>query len=376
MVYFKDMTPAKRGFTFIEILVVVALLATLVVILVLILNPAEYLRRSRDSQRLQDYTRISQAMNLYAYNTALSSREQDFDGPPFPITGSPPLTDSCKNDPVPHRLFVSVPSDNGEGSPTPPLDWVYTRVTSTQLRKVDGTGWLPVDFTEGGGSSPISVLPVDPINSFNSGFYYSYTCGSYELNLRFESAKYRELASSDGGSDANIYEIGTDLNIQPKHYPTSTAVAGTLTLTPDGPGTYEWSVKNPIASNAYDIVSNTNDADYIATSTLGSKATFALTNATATFSNVEEIRVYVMAAKCAFCSNTSITPILLLGGTLHNGSLIDLTSTIMSEGVATFSGTPFNTWGPTDINALEAGVVLSGTAEARVTKIRVEVDYQ
>ncbi len=206
-----------KGFTFIEILVVMTLLVVIGAILILILNPAEYLKRTRDAKRLSDASILSLAMAHYNYSVSFNEKNKDEDGPHFPSSGVPPLpvTDSCKNEANP-RIFVSVPSDNNEDSPVPDSPWVYSRVTSTQLKSVDGSGWLPIRFVDDSSRrAPISTLPVDPINSFSSGYYYSYGCGSWELNLRFESDKYRDLALFDNGSDDEVYEVGNDLNILP-----------------------------------------------------------------------------------------------------------------------------------------------------------------
>ncbi|MBI2035549.1 MAG: Ig-like domain-containing protein [Candidatus Liptonbacteria bacterium] len=192
-----------------ELLIVIGILTIISVILVLILNPVEYLRRARDSRRLKDYALINQAVNFYSYNSSVKGGELDLDGPNY--------SGSCVNDGDPaQRLFVSVPSDSGEGSPTPPDGWTYTRANSAAFRGVDGSGWLPINFTDtSGGIQPLNILPVDPTNTFESGFYYTYTCGSYELNMRFESEKYQELAENDSGTESGVYELGSDLTIAP-----------------------------------------------------------------------------------------------------------------------------------------------------------------
>ena len=53
------------GFTLIELLVVIAILAILAVAVVLVLNPAEFVRQSRDSARLQDLSTLNKALVLY-----------------------------------------------------------------------------------------------------------------------------------------------------------------------------------------------------------------------------------------------------------------------------------------------------------------------
>lgn len=378
------MISTKRGFTFVELLVVIAILATLAAILVLILNPAEYLRRARDAQRLSDYTRIGQAMNLYAYSAALGSQDQDFDGPVFPTTGSPPITDSCINDPIPHRIFVSVPSDNGESDPTPPADWTYRRVQGAQLRAVDGTGWFPVDFTEAGAATaPFSALPVDPVNTFASGYYYSYACGSYEMNLRFESEKYQELAATDNGNDAVVYETGTKLDVlpeQPAYHPTSTAgvVSGTLVLNPFANGVYaSWS---PTGGSAYTVVSDENNDTYISASTLLAKSNFTAPPSIAT-GTINEVRLVIHANQTDSVQRYKLKPFLRLGAAdIDNSGYLQI-NPIFHTGSTfnVYSTTIPGSWTWADINNLQIGVVVDAVAPsgvAKVSKLFLEVDYQ
>ncbi|GEM_PF-6113247 len=191
-----------QGFTLIELLIVIGIISVLSISAVLVLNPAELLRGSRDASRLNDAEIITKALSLYEF--ASVSQGADFDGPNY--------SNSCKGQSA-QKLFVSVPSDNGETPPTPPLGWTYTQSSSTSLKKVNGLGWLPVDFTNTGDPAlqAVNVLPTDPTNTFASGYYYTYICGTYEINLRLESQKYQAQMTSDHGDDDNVFEIGSDL---------------------------------------------------------------------------------------------------------------------------------------------------------------------
>lgn len=85
---------------------------------------------------------------------------------------------------------------------------------------VDGTGWLPINFFAVHGGSPLGKLPTDPINS--DGFVYLYACSpaslTFKLAAKMESVKFgldksSEIVTTDKGTDPNLYEVGTDLNL-------------------------------------------------------------------------------------------------------------------------------------------------------------------
>ncbi len=100
---------------------------------------------------------------------------------------------------------------------------LFSALTSSTYRNVDGTGWIPVNFTEISTGNPLSVLPVDPVNSASSEVYYTYTSSStglYELSALMESSKYNlggpgDVVSTDGGKYPDIYEVGTNLTVLP-----------------------------------------------------------------------------------------------------------------------------------------------------------------
>ena len=63
----------KKGFTLIELLVVIAIIAILSVVVVLTLNPAEMLRRSRDADRASDLSIIKTSISLYLEDVSSTS---------------------------------------------------------------------------------------------------------------------------------------------------------------------------------------------------------------------------------------------------------------------------------------------------------------
>src|SRR3989338_3912777 len=53
------------GFTLLELLIVIGIMVILGTVLVLILNPAETLRKARDNQRISDLATVKTALGLY-----------------------------------------------------------------------------------------------------------------------------------------------------------------------------------------------------------------------------------------------------------------------------------------------------------------------
>jgi prepilin-type N-terminal cleavage/methylation domain-containing protein len=208
----------SRGFTLLELLLVVAIIAVLSTFVIVAVNPMELMKRSRDSVRLNDLNTLKQAIL-----TAANYKEDlDMDGPNF--------SGSCSGQSSP-KVFVSVPFDNGETPPPLPLGWAgwsWSQVSTDNLYNMDGTGWLPVDFRSSSGTPPsstLAALSVDPINTFASGFYFTYVCGgSFELTAKLESKKYEDdkVVLKDGGDSLKLYETGSDLEIsypRPLQYP-------------------------------------------------------------------------------------------------------------------------------------------------------------
>ncbi|MCL5733475.1 MAG: hypothetical protein M1334_02310 [Patescibacteria group bacterium] len=97
-----------------------------------------------------------------------------------------------------------------------PTGWNYNYVSSTSSRNTDGTGWIPVRLASTSSGTPLGSLPIDPVNTTSSGYYYTYATdnnGGYELTMVPESQKYTSNAASDGGLDPSSYETGNKLTI-------------------------------------------------------------------------------------------------------------------------------------------------------------------
>lgn len=197
----------QSGFTLLELLIVFGILAILAIAIILVLNPAQFMMQSRDSKRINDLQILNTAFNIMMVN---QSGTVDWDGPNFSA--------NCAGQ-ASSTVFVSVPYDNGETPPFLPGNWHWGQVSSTDSYRIEGKGWIPIDFgvTGAGLGAKLPVLPLDPVNTFASGQYYTYVCGDPEINTSFESDKFKPYIITDGGDDDNAYEIGNKF-ISPLRY--------------------------------------------------------------------------------------------------------------------------------------------------------------
>ncbi|OGY64073.1 MAG: hypothetical protein A3I89_02255 [Candidatus Harrisonbacteria bacterium RIFCSPLOWO2_02_FULL_41_11] len=188
------MSTTKKGFTLLELVIVIGILAILAAVSVLVLNPAQILARSRDTTRSTDLVAIKDSLNLYV--TDVSS--PDMDGG----------TNSCSTLCYTAATGVAVNCGSRHGTKT---------TTEDATREVDSNGWVPVNLTAVSTGAPLAVLPVDPTN--NTTYFYSYACDNtaktFELNANMESTTYAnggtdDKESKDGGNNADILEVGTD----------------------------------------------------------------------------------------------------------------------------------------------------------------------
>ncbi len=175
-------TKTKKGFTLIELLVVIAILAVLATAVVIILNPAQLVKQGRDSTRVSDLSALHNALALYLAEVANLT--------------SWTATTTC-------TAAGTLPF-SGAGACT----FVTTSTVTT------GTGWVPVNFGAISSGSPLSRLPMDPVN--DATYFYAFKSSStllYEIDANMESNKYAasgagDVESKDQGDNTNWYEIG------------------------------------------------------------------------------------------------------------------------------------------------------------------------
>ena len=209
----------KKGFTLLELLIVIAIIAILSAILIFVLNPAETLQKGRDSQRISDFSTVNSALAL------LLTTKTDIS-----------YTDLCT---ATSTLFVSIPTSTASltGCTLPATQTAWgQKGTTSALFPVNGTGWIPVNLTANiARGSPIATLPLDPSNTIATGanatcpddtidrttrdFYYGYACTTsltWEISGALESDQFatkEDRDANDGGSSAKRFEIGTDLTV-------------------------------------------------------------------------------------------------------------------------------------------------------------------
>ncbi len=188
------------SFTILELVIVIGVLGILGAVALVILNPVELFSQARDSNRVTEIQNINKAIQLYQILVGTSIGSGN-----IVYISTPDSSPTCAN--------LTLPSL--------PSGWSYQCKTVTDYRKIDGTGWIPVNFSSINAGSPFSALPVDPSNVAAKGLYYIYINGgvleSWELVTLLQSDKYlQKYAGVDNGSDASKFETGTDLTLWSK----------------------------------------------------------------------------------------------------------------------------------------------------------------
>jgi prepilin-type N-terminal cleavage/methylation domain-containing protein len=200
------------GFTLLELLIVIAILAILGAIVVFMLNPTETLKKARDSQRISDLSTIKTALGIYLTSTS----SPKLDGG----TNTLCIGASGGQDTIWY-------SKNGVSGTVATDKQATSTATEAALGLVDGTGWVPVNLSSLIGGSPISSFPIDPINTVagtptSTDLVYRYSCKDsplgFEINAQLESNAFTvedNKRVKDGGNNPNLYEVGSDLTILP-----------------------------------------------------------------------------------------------------------------------------------------------------------------
>lgn len=177
------MKKTARGFTLVELLVVIAIIAILAVIVGVVINPIELRKRSNDAARLSDMANLQQAINVAAQEAKTTGAEI------LCFNTIAPCTES------------SFP-------------------VGANTRKSDGSGWVKVNISAQKSVS-MPTLPVDPVNDATYKYTYSTNAAgdAWEINAVLESAQQKDKMANDGGNANDVvagtakYEVGSDLTI-------------------------------------------------------------------------------------------------------------------------------------------------------------------
>jgi len=221
------------GFTLLELLIVISIIAILSVALVLVLNPAEALKKSRDAQRVSDLSTIKTALGIMLTSSSTPSLDNNYAAAgTICTTGASAVAVA----PVIRYSAAGVASltTGTAGTDSAFVGTFATSATGAGAGSVDGTGWIPTVLSNIIGGSPISNYPLDPTNSVSSSavstdLTYRYACQNasvsgkpgyvFEIDARLESTAYTTAPdnkmANDGGDNTNYYEVGNSLKLLP-----------------------------------------------------------------------------------------------------------------------------------------------------------------
>ncbi|MDP1629068.1 MAG: prepilin-type N-terminal cleavage/methylation domain-containing protein, partial [bacterium] len=134
-----------KGFTLLELLIVIGILAILAAVTILVINPAELLKRARDSSRISDLNTLKTVIGL-ALIEGVSLGQ-------------------CDNT----KVYASIPSETTLSSGALlPSGITFIQASKENLQKTNGSGWIPINFSGLAMGSPLGSLPIDPLNTHNS----------------------------------------------------------------------------------------------------------------------------------------------------------------------------------------------------------------
>lgn len=220
------------GFSLLELIIVIGVLGILLTILVIIIRPAEILKKSRDASRIADLDSLKKTVELFVQQNTTPDEALSAQLPGLCLTTgnteakifytATTIDSLCSG-----GFIGGEGADVTSGSTFDPLGGASLCKFSLTPGNIDGSGWIPLDFTTMSGGAPITSLPIDPkagtINAVVQGNFvnlnYRFACQGdtadsapanvFEIDTILESDANSSKMVDDGGDNPNYYEVGT-----------------------------------------------------------------------------------------------------------------------------------------------------------------------
>lgn len=190
MVYYQN-----KGFTLIEISIVILIVVILLISFIYIWSGLEVIQKARDVKRINDLNLLNSVILSILSNQSIYLGEEN-----IIYLSLPDSTSTCAS-----YNLVAVYSP-----------YRYQCQSNDKFLKIDGQGWLPLNLT----SSEIiglTVLPIDPLNNENYFYAYQTKNSKIKLTANLESKAFALKMITDGGVDPLLYEVGSDVTIPSPH---------------------------------------------------------------------------------------------------------------------------------------------------------------